>query len=213
MVQPVPDYLDIQDIFKIKGYLFFDKGVFNLNIVGIRAEDSRSNRFDDFICVYYRDIDGEPRYHDFPATTDPGSYYLMNPLNKNGTLILCPGQYKSAYILGVHGRSSSAPYEALEQINSMTYVRDNNRDPKLDFSLYRDPILFKENRIDGIFKSNLHRASKWKIVQLIERYSAGCQVIQSPADFERLMNLARNQIKYRNGNKFSFTLIEEKDLL
>jgi hypothetical protein len=119
---------------------------------------------------------------------------------------MVPGQYSGAYKLGIHGRSGKFPYKALEQKKPMQYVRDNNRDAIIDSSLYYD----SENVFWAICKTNLHRTSKWKAVQLVERYSAGCQVIQSPKDFNFIMNVM-DEARYLYGNSFTYTLLEEKD--
>lgn len=214
-VRLVPNisYVDLKNIFSQKNYVFFTEGYFNLNIFGIRSIGSQSNKFDDFIGCAYMDKNGKAQVEIYPATTDPGNYYLKNPLNKKGTLIMVPGQYRSAYKYGVHGRSGNFPYEALEQVGIMTYVRDNNRDLVINTDLYEDPKLFERNKITGVYKTNIHRASKWKVVRLVERYSAGCQVIQDPHDFDRLMELATNQIKYGNGEYYTYTLLTEEDIL
>lgn len=124
---------NIREVFEEKGYDFFEGGDFNLNIVVIRTENSHSNSFDDYLAVLHKE-NGKPLVHVWPITTDPGKHWLMNPLNKNGTIIVVPGQHKGAYMLGIHGRSGKYPYEALEQKKPMSYVRDNNRDNKLTIS-------------------------------------------------------------------------------
>jgi hypothetical protein len=205
-------YCELQHIFLEKGYRFYDKGSYNLNIFGIRSENSKSNKFDDHIGVAYRDHMYNPVCEVFPATTDPGKYYLQRPLHRDGTLILVPSQYKGAYMLGLHGRTSNSPYKALEQVGPMKYVRDNNKDITLDFDLYRDPKKYKKHFFEANPKTNIHRASKWKIVQLIEKYSAGCQVIQKNKDFDKLINLCEISMANLKYNKFTYTLLEEADL-
>lgn len=197
----------ISSIFARKGYKFFENGIYNLNIFGIRANVSESDQFDDLVCCLYKNELKQWKLLKFKATTDPGKHWLLNPLNIGGTLILKPGQYKDAYILGVHGRTSSdGGYKALEQVGIMEYVRDNNKNNKLDFSLFDDP----KNIIRGIFKSNIHRASQWKETLNVGMYSAGCQVVSNPKSFDTLISVCEQSEKYW-GNKFTYTLIEEKD--
>ena len=191
-----------------KRYRVFSGGKFDLNIVGIRSVNSKSDSFDDLLCVLYKDNDNDWVLEKFACTTDPGKHWLTNPLNKKGTLIMVPGQVRGAYELGLHGRTGSSPYEALEQIKPMLYVRDNNKDNILDFKL----IDLKSNWIRGIFKTNIHRASKWKTLLGIGKYSAGCQVIQSPKDFERFLSLCHLQVKHGHGSSFTYTLINETDI-
>ena len=50
---------DFSKILVNKGYAYFTKGRYNLNIIGIRnAGDKVTNKFDDVIVVEYIDIHG-----------------------------------------------------------------------------------------------------------------------------------------------------------
>jgi hypothetical protein len=209
-----PDFAIIRSAYERKGYKFYVTGPYNLNIWGIRANDSKSNKFDDVIGVsFYEKADQQnPRILCWNATTDPGKYWLMNPMAIGGTAILVPGQYRGAYKLGIHGRSSKSPYQALEQKDSMLYVRDNDKDTELDFSLYRDENKLKVHGFRANIKSNIHRASAWKVVQLVERYSAACQVIQDPAGFKFLISLVNKYIQHGFPNSLTYTLFEESDV-
>lgn len=203
----------IKQVFKSKGYAFFENGIFNLNIFGIRSKNSKSNEFDDWICIAYKDENYQWVIKKFPATTDPGKTYLLNPLVKEGTLIMVPGQYKGAYCIGIHGRSKSGNrrYKALEQKRPMCYVRDNNRDSELNFSLIENP----KNHIWGIFKTNIHRANTGWLSWLKKFFpigpnGAGCQVHQYADCFDEMMNAAEKSRKLY-GNSFTYTLFNEVD--
>ena len=191
-----------------KRYRVFSGGKFDLNIVGVRSRNSKSDSFDDILCVLYKDNNNDWVLEKFACTTDPGKYWLTNPLNRTGTLIMAPGQVRGAFKIGIHGRSGQYPYKALEQIKPMFYVRDNNKDSLLDFDLLED----KANWIRGVFKTNIHRASKWKTLLGIGKYSAGCQVVQSPKDFNRLMELCELQVRNGHGDTFTYTLLNENDI-
>tara|TARA_R110000765_G_scaffold76610_6_gene150176 strand:- start:382 stop:1002 length:621 start_codon:yes stop_codon:yes gene_type:complete len=199
---------DLMHTLAEKRYRVFSGGKFDLNIVGVRSVNSKSNSFDDVLCVLYKDNFGQWVLEKFECTTDPGKHWLLNPLNKNGTLIMVPSQTRGAYKIGVHGRTGRYPYEALEQVKPMPYVRDNNKDTILNFDLIEN----KANWIRGVFKTNIHRASKWKTLLGIGKYSAGCQVIQSPQSFDRFMALCILQVKSGHGNSFTYTLINENDI-
>ena len=188
---------EIKNVMKNKGYKFFYRGRYNLNIIGIRSTNSKSDSFDDEIHVIYNDQNGIEKHEVFPCTTDPGKHWLLNPLNVRGTIILVPGQYRSVYKIGLHNRSRpTKSYKALEQIKPMNYVRDNSKDAKLDLNLYLD----SNNYESSIAKTNIHRASQWRETLNVGRYSAGCQVVQSPTNFDRLISLCES----RNGApKFS----------
>ena len=76
----------------------------------------------------------------------------------------------------------------------------------------RDVILDKNNATieTGFFGINIHRASSRGSTKLVNSYSAGCQVLQDVADFYQLMRLCETSAGIY-GNKFTYTLLEEKD--
>jgi len=209
-----PTFSEIRYSYKKMGYTFYEKGVYNLNIFGIRSRSSQSDQFDDLIGVAFYDLNRVPRLYLFKATTDPGKYWLLNPFTKRGTAIVAAGQTSGAYKIGYHGRNGKYPYEALEQVKPIPFVRDYNKDTKLDFELYRDPLLRSKHLIDDkIIKTNLHRASKWKVLQWIGRYSAGCQVIQNPKSFNKLMSIVKLAVhRFKWKNSFTYTLFEEDEI-
>jgi len=191
-----------------KGYKTFT-APYSMNIIGVRSENSKSDQFDDELHVMFLNYSFTRKHFIFKCTTDPGKHWLMNPLNKNGTLITVPGQYRGVFKIGYHNRSKgNKKYKALEQVKPMTYVRDNNKDGVLDFDLMNDP----SNLIEGNFKTNIHRASKWKSVLNIGYYSAGCTVIQDPEDFNHLMMLCAKQEEEGLGDQFTYTLLNESDI-
>ncbi len=170
---------EIEAVFRKKGYKVFT-GKFDVNLFGIRSKESQSDKFDDW--VGYWCSDGKNIIFDiFPATTDPGKSWLLTPMRSDGTAIMVPGQYSGLYKIGHH-----KDYEALEQVGMARYVRDNNKDTKLDFDLYKDPEKLKKHGFWDNVKSNLHRASALKIVQFIGLYSAACQVIQDILNFKKI---------------------------
>ncbi len=76
-----------------KGYKWFEdksnKG-YDVNIVGIRNSETNNevtNHFDDTLTISYK-VDGDWKFHSWPATTDPGQYWIENPISKDGTAIL-----------------------------------------------------------------------------------------------------------------------------
>ena len=63
---------------KAMAYPVFD-GQYDLNIVGVRKRNGAPNKFDDMLTCTYRQ-GGQWMSHYWTATTDPGQYYLLNPL-------------------------------------------------------------------------------------------------------------------------------------
>ena len=182
----------------LRGYKVFEgPGIYDLNIVGIRTEDDTANTFNDWLVVFYLlEPEGNWVHFAFPATTDPGLYWRENPMNVKGTAILVPGQYRGAYQLGKHRNS----YEALQQKAPMKVYRDNNKDEVLDMDVPAEV---------GFFGINIHRASQTQASGSVNKWSAGCQVIQDPLHFNFFMELCRAATA-KFGNSLSYTLLEEK---
>lgn len=196
-------YKRLKLIFSEKGYKFFTEP-FDMNVFGIRSSNVVAGEFDDYVGVEYVNGDHDEKLFLFKATTDSGLKYLLNPLHLKGAAILLEGQHLGAYKIGIHGRTwASGGYEAMEQVSPMEYVRDNNKNNILGDSV---AVPFS-----GILKTNIHRASKWEILDKIGGYSAGCQVIQDPEDFKVFMAICKQQIEHGLGNSFSYTLLNEKD--
>ena len=121
---------NIKSYFAAKDYKFFDSPDkrLNLNIIGVRRDNQGSNTFDDFLLVMYREEETMVS-HRWQATTDPGKYWLMNPMNPKGTAVLVPGQYRGTWQLGKHQNN----YEALVQSKPVKVWRDNNKDEVIDY--------------------------------------------------------------------------------
>jgi len=182
------------------GYKIF-KEPFKINIWGVRSPETKSGQFDDQIFVFYNTaIKGRPNWKIlvFPCTTDPGTFWLNQPMNQQGTAILKQGQY-SGYKIGLH----RGKYEALVQRKPVTVIRDYDRNATLDFN--------NGNEYSGLFGINIHRARKTGVTPEVQDYSAGCQVLQSAEHFDTLMNLAKMHRQYY-GNDFSYTLIDLRAL-
>ena len=89
-----------------KGYKYFTKGAYNLNIIGVRSDQQGkvTNLYDDLLVVIYR----TPKSEEFTRkiykiTTEPGTYYMVKRLIiEKGTSILAPGQYPSSHAVGKH---------------------------------------------------------------------------------------------------------------
>ena len=179
------------------GYRIFMRP-YELNIIGIRSRDNTPNTFNDSINVIYKDGAGNWQLHSFPATTDPGTFWLKNPLNPQGTAILKAGQYLHSHIIGMHRNK----YLALVQRGEVTVIRDTKRDGTLDFRGKDDT---------GYFGIDIHRAAEAGVTKLIDKYSAGCQVFANAGDFTTFMQLCDKQ-RQLYGNSFSYTLLEEPSI-
>lgn len=190
-------YEKIKAVMLAKGYKFYT-GAFDLNIVGIRAADLQANTFNDYICVLYTDDNGQPQILIVPATTDPGTYYRLNPMNQEGTAILLTGQFHACWTIGMH----RGLYRALVQCGLMKFVRDADRDALID--------LDKGKIINDVIGCNLHHTGTDN-KPTVDMSSAACQVTQTFADHAEIMILADAQVAHGHGDKFSYTLLDKKD--
>jgi hypothetical protein len=181
-----------------KGYTIFTQP-FKINIVGIRANNAQPNSFDDSINVFYKDSGGNWIFKSNPATTDPGLYYLNNPMNVSGTAIIIPGQYPNSHKIGLH----RGEYTALVQQGPMKIIRDTNKDGVLDFR--------NTNVVNGTYGLNIHRATSSGTSTKVDRYSAGCQVFANSTDFANFIAQAQKH-SGMYGNNFTYTLMDEGDL-
>lgn len=183
---------------KKKGYVVFqqDDKPFNLNIIGVRANDNTPNIFNDrlHLCWKYR---GQWTDFNFPITCDPGFYWLKNPLSKLGTAIVKPGQYRGLWKTGLH----RGKYFALVQKNEVTVIRDYDKDGELDYDSGREE--------KGVFGINHHQAGTDSV--RVDKWSAGCIVTPNEKMFKIEMDIFREASELW-GNSFTFSLIKEKDL-
>lgn len=155
-------------------------------IVGVRSKADKPNEFDDKIYLI-----SPSKFLSFQATTNPGSTWLQRFMNPKGTAVLKPGRY--FYKLGLH----KGEYEALVQAEPVTVYRDSNKDLK------SDEVVGTEET--GWFGINIHRANKSTISKLIMGYSAGCQVLSNPSDFQILID----ECKKSGITKFPYYLLHE----
>lgn len=197
------DILDkIKSAMLNKGYVWFVRGNYNLNIVGVRNDligNNVTNKFDDKLYVSYTDENEVSQFKEYDITTDPGTHWMNHPLNTDGTAILVPGQYRGAYGIGLHQNE----YEALRQFKPVKVYRDNDRDTEYDM----DPSTIQE----GHFGINIHRSNPYNESYYVDRWSAGCQVFKSVHDFIEFINICRTA-RNQWGNSFTYTLLNKSDL-
>lgn len=183
-----------------KGYMFFEKGDYNLNIIGVRNDSGSADKFDDNINVFYK-IDGEWIADCYVATTEPGVNILKRPIVKGGTAILVPGQYRSTYKIDIHG--GKRKYKALcQRLGDVKIWRDDNRDRTPDYT---------GTIHEGRFGINIHRQWGPDDREYTGGVSAGCQVFQSSVDFYKFMETCGIAAE-EYGNSFTYTLLDERDL-
>jgi hypothetical protein len=177
------------------GHAVFTRGDYNLNIVCVRNDLApEPNAFDDVITITYR---VQNKWHSiwYPATTDPGRYWLLHPMRLEGTAILVPGQYRGSHQIGLHKGKPG-----LVQVGELEIYRDNDRDE------YLDPV---GDTRRGYYGINVHRAGTNSTQ--VDKWSAGCMVFKSSYHCDELMTLCE-QSSELYGDRFTVTLIKASDL-
>jgi peptidoglycan hydrolase-like protein with peptidoglycan-binding domain len=181
-----------------KGYKWFEGKDLMLNIVGVRNSSTGlkvTNLFDDHLTLSYT-VDGVEHFHCWPATTDPGTKGVMQFGNKAGVARLVEGQYINSHIIRLH----AGKYEALGQNKPVKVYRDADRN-----------MVYSEDKTqEGLFGINIHKAGNDST--FVENWSEGCQVFKRAKDFEEFMAICR-RARTANGNNFTYTLIESKDIV
>jgi hypothetical protein len=159
----------------------------SIHIVGIRSKANLPNQFDDLIGLVQGD-----QVNWYTATTNPGTFWLNSPMNKLGTAVLKCGQYVDTYTIGLH----QGKYTALKQSKKVTVFRDADK----------DSVAEEQGKEDiGLFGINIHRANELTESRNIDKWSAGCQVLNNPKHFKELI-----QACIKSGKKsFTYTLLKE----
>ncbi len=155
-----------------------------------------SDRWNDSIIIikYNKETEKDEVLDAYSATTEPGRWYTLNPMNEAGAARLAFGSYKDVYIFGTHG--VKAPHHALVQDGNLTVCRDLNK----DFSRVGDRMYTGSN-----FAVNLHAAvGSPDFDDSIGYYSAGCQVIRLYEQQKIFMTLCHNT----GFNRFSYSLLD-----
>ena len=160
---------------------------FDFHFVGIRSTANLPNQFDDLFGVVMGD-----KVEWFTCTTNPGTHWLKNLLNPKGAALLKANQYVDTWQIGMH----QGKYEAFCQAKPVDVFRDKNLDDKAEETATIDR---------GLFGINIHRANEKFASKLIDKWSAGCQVLNNPADFAKVLAAG----KATKNKFFTYTLLKE----
>jgi len=175
-------YVELENKFKELGYEWPA-----FHVIGTRSLANEKNKFDDYFYL----IKG-PIMYVFSGTTNPGTHWLKNLMNPKGCAVVKPGQYVDSWKLGMH----QGKYEALVQAKPITVYRDNNKNDLAEENGKEDT---------GMFGINIHHANASAISSIIDKWSAGCQVLDNPEQFKTLISSCKT-----SGRKaFTYTLLRE----
>ena len=177
-----------------KNYIL-KRGIYCANVFGIRANTPATNTFDDIVGILRVNHGNQWEALLCDATTDPGFYYLENPMNVEGTAILIPGQYVGSHKTGLHKGD-----HALIQCGKLRVWRDRNKDDVYDHTNPQDAI---NTGID------IHHAGVASTV--VGNWSAACQVIARRTEFDSFMFEIAEHLTAGFEDLFDYTLFEELD--
>ena len=177
------------------GYVIYDDGTWN--IVSIRNRIKDTNTFNDEMHVFRKSTLGWDHYV-YPMTTDPGTSYLVNPMNEtSGTGAIVEGQYVGAYVVGTHNGSKSSYTALVQRGGPIRAYRDRDRDKTFEY----DPNSIQE----GYFGMNIHRAAPDGEETVVNTFSAGCQVFARTDDFNEFLEMMQDS----GQESFTYTLLHE----
>lgn len=172
-----------------RGHAFFEKGRYNVNIVGIRTADKTDwNQFDDELLLVYKDDFDHWKIKTYSITTIPGVSILQNPVNTKGTAVVVPGQYPGVWEIGLH----KGKYKALVQTGN-----------QIEVYRYKDGKIV--GREFGYFGINCHKAGSHSVE--VGGWSAGCQVFQMESEFNSFFHIIEKSAALY-GPRFTYTLLD-----
>lgn len=163
---------------------------FPFHLVGIRSKEDKPDVFDDHFYLFK----GEEMYQ-YTGTTNPGVYWLQNPMNIEGTAVMIADQQCiDAYIIGRH----QGKYPCWKQAKAINFFRDNDKDNKSEVS-------GEGTQIHSVIGANIHRANEKLTSSKVDKWSAACQVFNNPIQFKQLMLFSENSKQ----KFFTYTLLSE----
>lgn len=190
------DYQSIKKSVLAAGHKWYDE-MMKLNIIFVRTDYEDTNTFKDKLYTCYISEIGKETVYETDVTTLPGWYWLLNPMNVDGTAIVKPGQYVDAYEIGKHYQQI-----ALIQKGNIIVYRDNTKDKKIDLD---------NTYIGNNFCINIHHAEGIK--KSVDKWSAGCFVFANSTHHAYFMFLCERQIKFTRKEKFTITLLMKNDII
>lgn len=174
----------------------------DVNVFGVRNTISKQpNTFDDTVGVW---IPKDNILQTYRATTDPGSYWLLHPMQVKGTAIVCERQHIKSHMLGRHDPQGNGGYPALVQRGMIKIYRDADKDAILDM----DPNNTTEGNNYGI---NIHHAGVNSIN--VDNWSAGCQVIANLKDWNTFYQTVVNTSTKYGQKQFHYTLFTDTQIV
>ena len=189
---------------KSKNYTVFDQK-FNLNIVAFRSKNqvkddeltNATNKFDEELCVFYKNEQENWELFEYSISTVPGFLPNKTELPSNVS-ILAQGEYKEQLKLIDYKGDSN--YKCLA-FNQCAVHRNN----KLDRYNFESPIEL------GDYAITIHRSSEIASSEFVFNYSEGAQVFKNTNQYEQFIKICQIQIEKAQKSTFTYTLCSKKE--
>ncbi|MBW9114656.1 peptidoglycan-binding protein [Rhizobium cauense] len=161
------------------------------------------NAFNDVRLVFWIDNRGSLKAKAWEATSEPGRFWTLNPMDDRGAARIAFGQYK-AWRVGTHRAGTPSAHEALVQVDPLRVYRDLNK----DYLRQGDKIY------EGLFGINQHWGYDNDQLDL-GKSSAGCLVGRSTDGHREFMKLLKADPRYiaSNGYRFMTTVMDGREVL
>jgi len=160
------------------------------HLIGVRSIDDKGDAYDD--QFYW--IENGLLFNSYSGTTNPGSYYLQEFLNKamGGTAIMATNQQMiSGFVKGLHKERV-----AWRQYRPMRIFRDADKDLKSEEVGL--PFI-------GMYGIHIHAMFRSKKSERIFNWSAACQGMNDPIEWAQFIDRS-----YLKCDRFlSYTLLSE----
>ena len=197
------NYKQLKQIVESKGYIFFDKGNYNLNFIWVRLDMIADNHFTDILYIAYKE-NGEEKVLQVKATTLPGlKGSLYNPIKVRGvtgTAVIQEGQYRGAWKF-IDSYKDFSKYPFFMQIKPIKYWRDGNKDNVID-------EVNPEEAINGTHWHKMSNVGDKRKIETFEvnNWSLGCMGCPV-SEWDKVIELTRKAIKEGQSCIFTGTII------
>lgn len=203
---------------KSKGFKYYENK-FVLNIVGIRNKIKDdgiiSNRYDDWIYVFYVNADNKWVLLKYQVTTTPGFKPKDKILPLDQAALMAYGQYENQYRLGYHqnrtGRSGGKvdktgklyPEHRCLKFATTAFIRNDSGASK--YSTQKTKPIQKASIGLNIHNSGNNSSGS------VYNWSEGCQVFLSKKQHDEFISLCDQQVNKTGKGDFTYTLIPQRD--
>jgi hypothetical protein len=183
---------------KRKGYKVYENK-YILNMVGIRRKDDGrpTNKFDETMCVFFKNANGNWELYEYTITTLPGFEPRKSKL-PSLVSILKLGQYVNQFKLGFHqGKTDHKCLKFAKTVNHM------NRNP--------DQYDYNSTTNTAAIGINIHRSNKSGSGLTVFNWSKGCQVFKIANQFGQFISFCERQVSEGQKSSFTYTLIKQSE--